>query len=105
MKRLYLPIEPFLWHPERIALVAALFFAAFVIALIQPKKHPRLNAWALLWPALFWGLFVPWEAYCKAGAYYIRVDLVLIYPLLVIVTIGGIIGAFKKKKKKQQPMT
>jgi hypothetical protein len=87
---IFLPIQPFVGHPERVAIVAALFFIAYALAFVRARKVHRPRAWPLLVPALLWTLFVPWEAYCKAGSYNIRVDLLVIWPILAIATLGGI---------------
>ena len=102
IKLFFLPIQPFVGHPERVAVVAALFFLAFVVVLILAKRVRRLRAWPLLVPTLLWTFFIPWEAYCKAGGYNIRVDLFLICPILLIATVGGIVASFKRETQTRR---
>ncbi len=91
---LFKPLDPFIWHPERIAAVAGILFIGFFVLL---ASH-RFRSWPILIPAFVWSLFVPWEAYCKAQRYNIRVDLLLLYPILVVVTIWGIAMAFRRRR-------
>ena len=102
MNLLFLPIQPFVGHPERVAVVAALCFIAFALVLLRARKGHRLRAWPLLVPTLLWTLFIPWEAYCKAGGHNIRVDLLLIWPMLVIATVGGIATTFKRQTESRR---
>jgi len=90
---LFKPIQPFVWHPERIAAVACVLFIAFFVLL----SLRRFRSWPLLIPACVWGLFAVWEAYCKAQKYNIRVDLLLLYPILVVVTVWGVAMAFRSR--------
>ena len=99
MEWIFFPIQPFVCHPERIAVVAALFFIAYFIVRSK-RKSIGLDPKPLLYPSICWTLFVPWEAYCKIQEYNIRVDLLLIYPLLMGATIAGIV---KTKQKDKSP--
>jgi len=92
---IFLPIQPFLWHPERIAYVAVIFIAAFLIMRIVTKSS-GINPRYLFVPAVLWTLFIPWEAYCKAGEYNIRVDLLYIYPVLMVTSVLGIAKTVKQ---------
>jgi hypothetical protein len=87
MKTLFLPITPFITHPERIAAVALFFFAAAAFIWIRSRKV----SFAVLFAGLGWTLFVIWEGYCNARGYDIRVDLFLIYPVLLVLTLWGIL--------------
>lgn len=84
------PIRLFVTHPERIATVAAALFAA-AVAIYVAK---RLVAWPLVVAAISWCAFAGWEHYCNIQQYNIRVDLFLIWPVLLIVTTLGLLGAF-----------
>ncbi|HWM91543.1 MAG TPA: hypothetical protein VN493_12325 [Thermoanaerobaculia bacterium] len=83
---LFLPLEAFVWHPERIFLMAGVLCLLFLLL-----HWLRRRAWPVLSVAIAWGLWAPWEAYCKAGGFNIRIDLFLIGPVLLIATIGGLI--------------
>ena len=80
---LFLPIQPFVWHPERIAFVSGVFFLSFLCAYLRNRKYVQLRHWLLLVCAIMWGLFAAWESHCVAMEYNIRVDLLLICPILI----------------------
>ncbi len=82
---IFVPIQPFIWHPERIAAICAFLLLAFVFVL----SIRRFPSWPLLIAAVVWGSFALWEWCAKAKGWDIRVDLFLIYPVLVVVTAWG----------------
>jgi hypothetical protein len=43
-----------------------------------------------------WGVFAAWEWYAKAKGWNIRVDLFMIYPVLIILTAWGAFSVFHK---------
>ncbi len=90
---IFAPIQPFIWHPERIAVVCALLLAGFVLVLLIR----RFPSWPLLIAAAAWGSFAVWEWYAKAKGWNIRVDLFLIYPVLIIVTARGAFSVVHKR--------
>ena len=90
---LFKPIQPFVAHPERIVVVAGVLFLSFFALLVLR----RFRSWPLLIPACGWGLFAIWEAYCEAQGYNIRVDLLLVYPVLVVITLWGAATAFRPR--------
>jgi hypothetical protein len=92
LKVLFAPIQPFVWHPERIAAVAAVFLVGFLLF----RSSRRIHATWFLAAALGWGAFALWEWYCRTMKYNIRIDLFLIYPVLAIATVWCIIAAFRK---------
>jgi hypothetical protein len=89
VKYFFAPIVPFVWHPERAAIMAV----GFVVALTTIWFLRKRFEWLILIAALAWSLFAFWEHNCKAHGYNIRVDLFLIYPILLAVTLLGIIAA------------
>ena len=93
LKIVYAPFVPFVWHPERIAIVAGIFFVAFIVT----QRHFR--AWPFLVAAIAWAVLVPWEYYCKVQEANIRVDLLLIWPLLLIITGWSLIAGFRMSEK------
>jgi hypothetical protein len=90
MNVFFAPLQPFVWHPERIAAVAVgLAIVAAVTFLVR-----RRVAWSTAIAAIMWALFAVWEWQCKTERADIRVDLLLIYPVLLVFTVGGVIDAF-----------
>jgi hypothetical protein len=49
---IFLPINLFIMHPERIAIAAALFLLGYLVLLLSN----RFRAWPLLVAAIAWGL-------------------------------------------------
>jgi hypothetical protein len=94
LKVIFAPIQPFVWHPERIAVIAVIFFLGYVVF----RSSRRVHATWFLAAALGWAAFALWEWYCKAMRYNIRIDLFLIYPVLFIVTLWCIIAAFRRHR-------
>ena len=92
---LFLPIQPFVWHPERIAIVSGVFFLYFLGMYLLNRKHIQYQHWLLLACAVIWGLFALWEAHCLTMKYDIRVDLLFIYPVLVGFSAFSIINIFR----------
>ena len=80
---LFLPIQPFVQHPERIAIVSGIFFLCFLGVYLHNRKHVQFQHWLLLVCAAIWMLFATWEVHCNRMEYNIRVDLFLIYPVLM----------------------
>ena len=88
---LFLPIQPFIFHPGRIMIVSGVFFLGFMGVYLFNRKHLLFQHWLLLACAVIWALFAAWETYCKTMEYNIRVDLLLIYPVLVSITLFSVI--------------
>jgi len=98
------PMELFLGKPGRILIVSCGFFLGYLIMCLYGRKLPSVRCWPLLIPAIAWGLFAIWEWYCTVNKYDIRIDLFLIYPVLIIisvfglsVSVGSLISSFFKK--------
>ena len=85
------PFAVFVQHPERSALVAGLFLAIWL--LMRSHRGTRRRVPALLLPAAAWGLYAGWEwaLIHWSPAADIRVDLLVIIPLLLLATLLGIV--------------
>ena len=104
----FLPVQTFLWHPGRIAVVSFVFLLGFFIMLLLNRRYSLCRYWALFICAVVWALFAVWECYCKSQQYNIRVDLLLIYPILMVTGIFGLVSSivslvsgFRKKQMKE----
>ncbi len=87
----------FIQKPATIFLVAGLFFGAYLLlrnsaSIARPK--------ALLWPASVWTLWAAWELgiVLMTPEADIRVDLFLILPLVLIVSVVGVILLFVRRR-------
>lgn len=72
-----------------------------VLAVGARYSHGRMPR-ATIVAAVLWALFAPWEWYCAVQRYNIRVDLMLIAPVLLVFTVGGIIALFIPPKPKSK---
>jgi hypothetical protein len=100
---IFLPFEPFDWHPGRIAVVAGVFLFGYLVL----RSFSRFRAWPLLVAAIAWGLWVPLEQSVtnQWPIPSIRIDLILIEPLLLIVTLWALITSFWLKSPKESLTT
>ncbi len=88
-KRMY-PMELFVREPGRIFAVSCIFFFGYFIIRLFSRKLSSVRSWPLLIPAITWGLYAIWEWFCTVKKGNIRVDLFLIYPILIVVSIFGL---------------
>ena len=88
-------LELFIWHPERIAIVAGLFLVGYLAL----RWSSRFRAWPLLVAAVAWGLFALAEWSAKAEGANIRVDLFFTAPLLLVVTVWALTATFWVKSR------
>jgi CDP-diglyceride synthetase len=95
---IFAPILPFVGHPDRIAVVATLFLVGFVA--LKIVRH--VWSWPLLWTAGLWVAFAIWEWSILVQEANIRVDLILIYPILLGVTIWGLWAGVRSYKNRKQ---
>lgn len=100
MRLLFAPLIPFIGHPDRIAVVTCLWFVLAVLVTIWRKKI----AWPAVVAGIAWAVFAAWEWHCQRMGYNIRVDLFLIYPVMLVVTLGSALAtAFPGIAQRQFP--
>ena len=92
---LFAPILPFVDHPDRIAAVAILLWV--MVLVLRAIRH--YWSWPLLWVASCWTGFAIWEWLVLLQAANIRVDLMLIYPLLLGITIWGLWAGLRRRRE------
>lgn len=94
----FAPANVFVWHPERALLVASAFFATFFVVF----KIRRQQTISLLIAGFFWVAFSLWELLATIRRWDIRVDLLLLWPLLIVISSVAIVAflfdAFKSEK-------
>ena len=93
------PLQQLVWHPERIAMLAGLLL---VLGVGMTFARRRV-AWPLVVVSLVWFAFSGWEWYCKLREYNIRVDLMLVWPVLLPLTAWGLIAGVKSSKRGTEP--
>jgi CDP-diglyceride synthetase len=94
---LFAPIVPFVAHPERILAVATLLVVMFLV--LRYLRH--FWSWPLLWSAGFWAGFALWEWWILVQKANIRVDLFLIYPLLLGITIWSLWSGLRSSRNRK----
>jgi hypothetical protein len=92
MSLFYSPIKPFVAHPERIAAVASALLVMFLVLGISRRTWP----WPLLSATGCWAAFALWEWVILPQEADIRVDLLLIYPVLLLVTFWALWSGFRR---------
>jgi len=77
-------------HPERMILAALGFLTLYIIGCVvfflKGKKIRRL--WPMLILVCVWFCWAVWESHCQNMGYNIRVDLLLLAPLILALSIG-----------------
>lgn len=91
---LFAPIKPFVAHPERIAAMATALIVIFGVLGLSRKRWP----WPLLWATGLWTAFAIWEWIVSREAN-IRVDLFLIYPVLLITTVWALWSSLRNHRQ------
>lgn len=94
----FTPIKPFIAHPERIMAMATALLVMFGVLGYTRDRWP----WSLLWATGFWTTFAVWEWLIlrQTPDANIRADLLLIYPLLLIMTLWGLWSGFRRRSPK-----
>ena len=87
----------FIQNSAGIFLVSGLFFAT---SLALSRSNGVAKPGALLWPALAWALWAVWEFLVQrfTPEANIRVDLLLILPVVLVVSLVGIVLLFIRRK-------
>jgi hypothetical protein len=85
----------FVQHPLRILALAALYVAAWAV-LRRGRSERRANS--LLWPAAFCLVFAGWEwlVLVRTPEADIRIDLLLIWPALLLLSIWSLWRALRR---------
>jgi uncharacterized membrane protein YhfC len=90
----FTPIKPFVAHPERIAAVSTALLVIFWVLGFVRKRWP----WPLLGATALWAAFAIWEWIVSREAN-IRVDLFLIYPVLLLTTLWALWSGLRPQRQ------
>lgn len=98
MKVLFLLLAPFVAHPERAYLVAAVLAALFAGSVaharaVQPRRHLPLAL-----AAIVWGVFGLFEQQALASGANIRIDLFVTGPIVLAVSIWAAWVNLRRKR-------
>jgi hypothetical protein len=88
----------FVWNPGRIAVVAGAFLVAFLGVRLLQRANGRFRSTPLLVTAALWGLYALWEWRAMELGLDIRVDLLVIYPVLLIVSVAALLLAYRWRR-------
>jgi hypothetical protein len=97
----------FATKPELLFAGALVFLLEYLIVFLLGRKFKSVLSWPLLLVAIAWMLVAMWEVYCAEQGYNIRVDVLFIYPILILVSLLGflasvssiILSLFGKRRK------
>jgi len=91
-------VSEFITNPALLLLIGLLFFAAYL--LLRDRAGSTLRPRALLWPGVAWMLWAIWEfgIIRLSPEANIRVDLLLVIPLVLVVSIVGLVRFFRGSK-------
>ena len=94
----------FVWEPWLAVVVGILIGAiAYLTTKGSTKKTKMMRS--LYLPAVLWLIYAAWEFYAKMQGANIRIDLLVIYPLLVTVTTIGFILWFIGMRRSKKTST
>lgn len=94
----------FVWNPWLAVIVGVLIGAIAYLTTKEFTKKTKMMR-SLYLPAILWLIYAAWEFYARIQGANIRIDLLVIYPILVTVTIIGFVLWFigmRRGKKIQQ---
>ena len=99
----YGPVQPFIFHPERAYFMAKGFAILLGVAIRRSGKvKPRIHVF-MMSAALLWVLFGLNEHQAIEKGWNIRVDILLFWPVLLVVSIAsacfGIRGIVARKSR------
>lgn len=87
----------FIDHPWRAAVIGVIFVLAFIVVLMRSGRPSSAGGWAIGVTAVLWLLYAAWEWGIQRNSpdANIRIDLLLIYPILAIMSVISIIQLFR----------
>jgi len=99
----------FVWRPERAALVALMFGAValpwcrgvvgHLAEFVAEWMNRRFRGWPCVAATVVWACYALYEAYAKAKGWNIRVDLLLIDPMLGIVSAAALVLSYRWRRE------
>lgn len=77
----------FVWHPERAWAISAGFLILYIASRSVMKRGYCIRPWNILLPSIAWFLFGLGELSSKLEGSDIRIDLMITWPLVALVTV------------------
>lgn len=91
----------FVWQPGRVVVVAGAFLFTFIAYAVLERFNRRFRSWPLFAAAVLWGFYALWEWLAFEKRWNIRVDLFLIYPLLLGASITALVLSYRWKQSQE----
>ena len=91
----------FVWQPGRVVGVAGAFLLTFIACAVLERFNRRFRSWPLFAATVLWGLYALWEWLAFEKRWNIRVDLFLIYPLLLGASITALVLSYRWKQSQE----
>lgn len=85
----FAPIQPFVWNPGRAYFMAASFAVLLAVSLLAGGGFKARVRGMILTACILWGLFGFNEHQARAKGWDIRVDLLLFWPILSVVSVAS----------------
>ncbi len=92
------PFKLFLWSPGRIVAVSLVFAAGYIAIIVRRDIHSRFRGWPPLVASVLWGLYAVWESIALEKKWNIRVDLLLIAPALLTISVAALVLSYRWKR-------
>jgi hypothetical protein len=94
----------FVWNPW-LAVVVGMLIGAITYLTTKEFTKKTIMMRSLYLPAVLWLIYAAWEFYARMQGANIRIDLLVIYPLLVTVTTIGFVLWFIGMRKGKNTST
>jgi uncharacterized membrane protein YidH (DUF202 family) len=88
---LFAPLVPFVGHPVRCGVVAGIGLVLAAGLLLSRRRGGGL----MIIGGVAWALLAAWERYCLVQGFDIRVDLMVLGPVMIAISIGMIVVIFR----------
>lgn len=102
VQELFRLADPFMSHPERAAMVAVILLLVYFAVL----KAKGVKVFTLLGVCSIWVAFAIWETFATALRWDIRVDMLLIWPVLLLsaaIALGAVVLALFSTRFGKRP--
>jgi tRNA A-37 threonylcarbamoyl transferase component Bud32 len=90
--------EPFGWHPERAYMVATFFLLLLLASVMKCRRFQPGRHLFIIAAVLAWLVFGQIEQVAAAGQWDIRIDLLVTWPIVVVLSLAGAWGAFRSMR-------
>lgn len=97
---IYQPAKWFFGHPERSFVIAGLFLLLYVVSLYYQRAGRQVTPKHMLTPTVAWAVFGLFELMAMADQSNIRIDLLLTWPLVCILSLVALVRWLRSIKQE-----